>query len=55
MLPELGEAGLDESSFRFVYGDFANPSGANARNEVLHGFVDDPAEVATVLVLLAAL
>lgn len=41
LLPELRKAGLDESWFRFLHTYLASPPGANARNELLHGFVDE--------------
>jgi hypothetical protein len=55
LLPALREAGLDESWYRFLYGYLANPSGGNARNYLLHGFIDRPTPEGATLVLLAML
>jgi hypothetical protein len=52
LLPVLGDAGLDPSWKRFLSTFFANPAGANYRNELSHGFLGEigPDEAATVLV-----
>jgi hypothetical protein len=55
LLPEIQRRGLDESWFRFLNGFLARPMGDNVRNELLHGFVDDPPESIAVLVLVAVL
>ncbi len=55
LLPELQRRGPDESWVRFLNGFLARPMGDNIRNELLHGFVDDPPESIAVLVLVAVL
>ena len=55
LLPELRKAGLDESWYRFLYTFLASVAGANTRNELLHGFVDEITEPTSALILTAAL
>lgn len=55
LLPALQQRGLDESWVRFLNGFLARPMGENVRNELLHGFADDPPESIAVLVLVATL
>lgn len=55
LIPELQRAGLDESWSRFLQGFLAKPMGANYRNELLHGFDDDPGASAATLLLVSAL
>jgi hypothetical protein len=55
LLPALQKAGVDESWIRYLNGLLANPMGENARNELLHGFVDDPPETLAALVLVGVL
>lgn len=55
LIPELQQAGLDESWSRFLQGFLANPMGANFRNELLHGFEDDPSAASATLLLVSAL
>src|SRR5262249_3019408 len=54
LLAELERNGLDESWTRFLHGYLSSPIGKNARNELLHGFVDDADEGTTAVVLIAA-
>jgi hypothetical protein len=55
LIPKLQEAGLDESWSRFLQGFLASPMGSNYRNELLHGFVDDPSARDATLLLVSAL
>jgi hypothetical protein len=55
LLPEMQKAGLNESWYRFLHTYLASVAGANFRNELLHGFVDEIAEPASALILTAAL
>jgi hypothetical protein len=55
LLPEVQKAGLNESWYRFLHTYLASVAGANIRNELLHGFVEDMAEPASALILTAAL
>jgi len=55
LLAMLRAAGLDESWTRYLGSLLSNPMGANARNELLHGFVDIPPESWAVLVFVGAL
>lgn len=55
LIPELQQAGLDESWSRFLQGFLAKPMGSNYRNELLHGFEDDPSAAAATLLLVSAL
>ena len=55
LLAALKGAGMDESWFRFLNGFLARPMGLNERNELLHGFIDDPTESTAALALLGAL
>jgi hypothetical protein len=55
LLPELRKAGLNESWYRFLHTYLASVAGANTRNELLHGFMDEITESASALILTAAL
>jgi hypothetical protein len=55
LIPELQQAGLDESWSRFLQGFLAKPMGTNYRNELSHGFEDDPSAPAATLLLISAL
>lgn len=55
LIPELQQAGLDESWSRFLQGFLAKPMGSNYRNELLHGFDDDPSAAAATLLVVSAL
>ncbi|WP_138443016.1 DUF4209 domain-containing protein [Sinomonas susongensis] len=55
LMPGLIEAGLDESWGRYITTLLASPIGENLRNELLHGFVSEVGELATALILVAAL
>jgi hypothetical protein len=55
LLAMLLAAGLDESWIRYLGTLLANPMGANARNELLHGFVDMPPESWATLVFVCVL
>ena len=55
LLPEMRKAGLNESWYRFLNTYLASVAGANIRNELLHGFVDEIGEPASALILTAAL
>ena len=55
LLPELFRAGMDESWYRYLYGFLASPRGANARNELLHGFVDEPSQATAALTMIGVL
>ncbi len=55
ILPELRKAGLNESWYRFLHTYLASVAGANTRNELLHGFMDEITETASALILTAAL
>jgi len=48
-------AGFDESWIRYLGTLLANPMGENARNELLHGFVDVPSESWATLVFVGVL
>jgi hypothetical protein len=54
-LPDLRKAGLDESWYRFLHNFLASVVGANIRNELLHGFMDEISEPTSALILTAAL
>ena len=51
----MRKAGLNESWYRFLHTYLASVAGANIRNELLHGFVDEITESASALILIAAL
>ena len=55
LLPALLAAGMDESWSRFLSSFLASPMGANARNELLHGFVNRVAPPTAALILIGAL
>lgn len=55
LLPELLRAGMDESWYRYLNGYLASPRGANVRNELLHGFVDEPSQTTAALTMVGAL
>jgi hypothetical protein len=55
LLPALLAAGMDESWCRFLSSFLASPMGANARNEILHGFVDEVSAPIAALILIGAL
>lgn len=55
MLPVLAKSGIDESWIRFFHTFFASVAGANMRNELLHGFIDDVSEPTSALIILAAI
>ena len=55
LLPEMQKAGLNESWYRFLHTYLASVAGANIRNELLHGFVDEIGEPASAVILTAAL
>jgi hypothetical protein len=51
----LRKVSLNESWYRFLHTYLASVVGANIRNELLHGFVDEITESASALILTAAL
>jgi hypothetical protein len=55
LLPEVRKLGMDESWYRFMHTFLASVAGANERNELLHGFIDEVNEPISALVLLANL
>jgi hypothetical protein len=55
ILPELHKQRLDESWYRFLYSFLVSPTGANARNKILHGLVNQVSEPIAALVLTGAL
>ena len=55
LLPVLASLGIDESWFRFLHTFFASVAGANERNELLHGFIDDVGEITSALIILAVI
>jgi len=55
LLPELRTRGVDESWVRYLNALLASPMGDNARNELLHGFWDEPSETLAALVLVGVL
>ena len=55
LLAMLLAAGFDESWIRYLGTLLANPMGENARNELLHGFVDVPSESWATLVFVGVL
>jgi hypothetical protein len=55
MLSELRKIGMDESWFRFLHTFFTSVAGANERNELLHGFINEVNEPTSALVMLAIL
>jgi hypothetical protein len=55
LLAMLLAAGFDESWIRYLGTLLANPMGENARNELLHGFVDLPPESWATLVFVGVL
>jgi hypothetical protein len=55
LLAMLRAAGLDESWTRYLGSLLSNPMGPNARNELLHGFVDIPPEPWAPLVFVGVL
>ena len=46
---------MDESWYRYLNGYLASPRGANVRNELLHGFVDEPSQTTAALTMVGAL
>jgi hypothetical protein len=48
-------AGLDESWVRYIGTLLSDPMGDNTRNELLHGFDDDPAAATATLVFVGVL
>jgi hypothetical protein len=55
LLPALLAAGMDESWCRFLSSFLTSPVGANVRNEILHGFVDEVSRSVAALILIGAL
>jgi hypothetical protein len=55
LLAMLLAAGFDESWIRYLGTLLANPMGQNARNELLHGFIDVPPESWATLVFVGVL
>jgi hypothetical protein len=48
-------AGFDERWVRYLGTLLSDPLGENTRNELLHGFVDDPGEATATLVFVGIL
>jgi hypothetical protein len=55
LLGMLLAAGFDERWARYLATLLSDPLGENTRNELLHGFVDDPAEATATLVFVGIL
>ncbi len=55
LLGELRKAGLDESWYRFLWTYLASPAGANHRNELAHGLLDNFDPVNATLLIFAVL
>jgi hypothetical protein len=55
LLGMLFAAGFDERWVRYLGTLLSDPLGENTRNELLHGFVDDPAEATATLVFVGIL
>jgi len=55
LLPALAAAGMDESLYRYLHTFMASSTGANFRNETLHGFVDEVSAVYAGAVIIGAL
>jgi hypothetical protein len=55
LLGMLLAAGFEESWIRYFGTLLSNPLGENERNELLHGFVDDPADTTATLVFVGIL